>query len=124
MLESFNHWLIFNVALVVLLVFDLLILTRGNREVGMKEAAWLTVFWTLVAGVVGVWVWTAGNSQQGIEYVTGYVAERRSASTTCSSSSSSSDTSIFRETSRQKAYCSELLVLYLREPFSSESAWR
>ena len=42
----------------------------------MKEAAWLTVFWTLVAAVVGVWVYTAGNSQQGLEYVTGYVAER------------------------------------------------
>jgi tellurite resistance protein TerC len=42
----------------------------------MKEAAWLTLFWTLVAGVVGVWVWVAGNPQQGIEYVTGYVAER------------------------------------------------
>ncbi len=76
MLESFNHWLIFNVTLVVLLVFDLLILTRKSHEVGMKEAAWLTVFWTLVAGVVGVWVYTAGNNQQGLEYVTGYVAER------------------------------------------------
>jgi tellurite resistance protein TerC len=76
LLESFNHWLIFNAALVVLLIFDLLILTRKNHEVGMKEAAWLTLFWTLVAGAVGVWVWTAGNSQQGIEYITGYVAER------------------------------------------------
>lgn len=76
MLESFNHWLIFNVALVLLLVFDLLILTRKEHEVGMKEAAWLTGFWTLVAAVVGVWVYTAGNSQQGLEYVTGYVAER------------------------------------------------
>ena len=76
MLESFNHWLIFNVVLVLLLIFDLLILTRKSHEVGMKEAAWLTVFWTLVAGAVGVWVYTAGNSQQGLEYVTGYVAER------------------------------------------------
>lgn len=42
----------------------------------MKEAAWLTLFWTLVAGLVGAWVYTAGNSQQGLEYVTGYVAER------------------------------------------------
>ena len=75
MLESFNHWLIFNTALVVLLIFDLLILTRKNHDVGMKEAAWLTLFWTLVAGAVGVWVWTA-DSQQGIEYITGYVAER------------------------------------------------
>ena len=76
MLESFNHWLIFNVALVLLLVFDLLILSRKNHEIGMKEAAWLTLFWTLVAAAVGVWVYAAGNSQQGLEYVTGYVAER------------------------------------------------
>ncbi|MDE0592042.1 MAG: TerC/Alx family metal homeostasis membrane protein [Dehalococcoidia bacterium] len=76
MLESFNDWLIFNVALVLLLVFDLLVLSRKNHEIGMKEAAWLTLFWTLVAGVVGAWVYTAGNSQQGLEYVTGYVAER------------------------------------------------
>jgi tellurite resistance protein TerC len=76
LLETFNHWLIFNAALVLLLVFDLLILSRKSHEVGMKEAAWLTVFWTLVAAVVGVWVYTAGNSQQGLEYVTGYVAER------------------------------------------------
>ncbi|MDA0595944.1 MAG: TerC/Alx family metal homeostasis membrane protein [Chloroflexi bacterium] len=76
MLETFNHWLIFNVALVLLLVLDFLVLSRRSHEVGMKEAAWLTLFWTLVAGVVGVWVYTAGNSQQGLEYVTGYVAER------------------------------------------------
>jgi len=76
LLESFNDWLIFNVALVLLLVFDLLVLSRKSHEIGMKEAAWLTLFWTLVAGVVGVWVYTAGNSQQGLEYVTGYVAER------------------------------------------------
>ena len=76
MIESFNHWLIFNLALALLLIFDLLILTRGSRTVGMKEAAWLTVFWTLVAAIVGVWIFLAGNNQQAIEYVTGYVAER------------------------------------------------
>ena len=76
MIESFNHWLIFNLALALLLIFDLLILTRGSRTVGIKEAAWLTVFWTLVAAIVGVWIFLAGNNQQAIEYVTGYVAER------------------------------------------------
>ena len=42
----------------------------------MKEAAWLTVFWTLVAGGIGAWIFVQGNNQQGIEYITGYVAER------------------------------------------------
>ena len=76
MLETFNHWLIFNAVLVGLLIFDLLILTRKSRVVGMKEAAWLTAFWTLVAGAVGVWIFVAGSEQQGGEYFAGYVAER------------------------------------------------
>lgn len=76
MLETFNHWLIFNAVLVALLIFDLVILTRKSRVVGMKEAAWLTAFWTLVAGAVGVWIFVAGSEQQGGEYFAGYVAER------------------------------------------------
>lgn len=68
--------MIFNVALVILLVLDLLILSRRAHVVGMKEAAWLTGFWTLVAGVVAVWIFAEGSNQQGIEYITGYVAER------------------------------------------------
>ena len=76
MRETFNHWLIFNAVLVALLIFDLLILTRKSRVVGMKEAAWLTAFWTLVAGAVGVWIFVAGSEQQGGEYFAGYVAER------------------------------------------------
>ena len=76
MLETFNHWLIFNAVLVALLIFDLLILTRKSRVVGMKEAAWLTAFWTLVAGAVGAWIFVAGSEQQGGEYFAGYVAER------------------------------------------------
>ncbi len=76
MLETFNHWLIFNAVLVALLIFDLLILTRKSRVVGMKEAAWLTAFWTLVAAAVGVWIYVAGNNEQGGEYLAGYVAER------------------------------------------------
>jgi tellurite resistance protein TerC len=76
LLETFNHWLIFNAVLVALLIFDLLILTRKSRVVGMKEAAWLTAFWTLVAGAVGVWIFVAGSEQQGGEYFAGYVAER------------------------------------------------
>lgn len=42
----------------------------------MKEAAWLTVFWTLVAAAVGVWIYVGGNSDQGGAYLAAYVAER------------------------------------------------
>lgn len=68
--------MIFNTVLVLLLVLDLLILSRRAHVVGMREAAWLTIFWTLVAVAVGVWVFLEGSNRQGIEFITGYVAER------------------------------------------------
>ena len=76
MIESFNHWLIFNVVLAVLLIFDLLVLTRGSRKVSMKQAAWLTAFWWGVATVCGIWIFTAGSPDQGINYATAFVVEK------------------------------------------------
>ena len=76
MIESFNHWLIFNAVLAVLLIFDLLVLTRGSRTVSMKQAAWLTAFWWGVATVCGIWIFTAGSPDQGINYATAFVVEK------------------------------------------------
>ena len=76
MIESFNHWLIFNLVLAVLLIFDLLVLTRGSRTVSMKQAAWLTAFWWGVATVCGIWIFTAGSPDQGINYATAFVVEK------------------------------------------------
>lgn len=76
MLESFNDWLIFNVALVILLVFDLLILTKNDKEVSMKNAAWLTAFWWGVATVCGIWIFSQGTSEQGVNYATAFVVEK------------------------------------------------
>ena len=76
MIESFNHWLIFNAVLAVLLIFDLLVLTRGSRTVSMKQAAWLTAFWWGVATVCGIWIFTAGTPDQGINYATAFVVEK------------------------------------------------
>ncbi len=66
----------FNAALVVLLVLDLVVLTRKDHVIGMREAAWLTVLWTLVAAAAGVFVFLASDTTTGIDYVTAYVAER------------------------------------------------
>ncbi len=76
MLESFNDWLIFNAALVVLLIFDLFILTKNDKEVSMKNAAWLTAFWWGVAAVCGFWIFNQGTYGQGVNYVTAFVVEK------------------------------------------------
>ncbi len=76
LLDSIWTWVGFNAALAALLFLDLVILTRRDHVVGMKEAGWLTAFWTLAAAGVGVFVWLAGGSQLGGEYLTAYAAER------------------------------------------------
>ena len=76
MLDGIGVWIGFNLVLVGLLVLDLFVLSRKEHVVGLKEAGWLTAFWTLVAAVVGAWIFIAGDSTQGIEYTTAFVAER------------------------------------------------
>ena len=76
MLDGIGVWIGFNALLAGLLILDFIVLSRRRRVVGLKEAAWLTGFWTLIAAAVGVWIFIAGGRTQGIEYTTAYVAER------------------------------------------------
>lgn len=76
MLDGIGVWIGFNLVLVGLLVLDLFVLSRKEHIVRLKEAGWLTLFWALVAVAVGVWIFIAGGSTQGVEYTTAYVAER------------------------------------------------
>jgi tellurite resistance protein TerC len=76
LLDGIDVWIGFNLVLVGLLVLDLVILSRKEHIVGLSEAAWLTVFWTMISVAVGAWVFLAGGSKLGIEYTTAYVAER------------------------------------------------
>ena len=68
--------MIFNIALVVLLILDLFVLTRNSKEVSMKQAAWLTAFWWGVAAVCGIWIFSSGTTDQGINYATAFVVEK------------------------------------------------
>ncbi len=74
--DSFTVMAAFSVGVVILLVIDLVFLSGKAHHVGMKEVAWLTGLWTLLAAAVGVWVWIQGGTELGIEYTTAYVAER------------------------------------------------
>ena len=74
--DSFTILAAFTVGVFILLLIDLVVLSGKDHHVGMKEATLLTIFWTLVAAAVGVWVFIAGGTELGIEYTTAYVAER------------------------------------------------
>ncbi len=74
--DSFAILAAFTVGVFVLLLIDLVVLSGKDHHVGMREATLLTIFWTLVAAAVGIWVFIAGGNELGIEYATAYVAER------------------------------------------------
>jgi len=69
-------WLAFLTVVVVLLAFDLGVLHRGNREIGVRESLLLSAFYMVLGLAFGGFVWMQLGSQAGVEYLTGFVVEK------------------------------------------------
>jgi len=69
-------WLAFISIVVGLLVLDLGILHRGQREIGAKESLLLYGGYMAIAIAFGGWVWWARGAQSGLEFYTGYLIEQ------------------------------------------------
>ncbi|MCT2397946.1 TerC family protein [Novosphingobium mangrovi (ex Huang et al. 2023)] len=69
-------WLAFVAVVLVLTAFDLGVLHKDDREMGIAESLKLSVFYIAVAMLFGGWVWWAKGSGPGIEYFTGYFIEK------------------------------------------------
>ena len=68
-------WLLFLVIVVTLLVLDLGVLHRKNREIGVRESLLLSAGYMALASIFGAWLWWKLGAQSGMEYFTGYVIE-------------------------------------------------
>jgi len=69
-------WLIFLGVVIALLVFDLGILHKSDREIGATESFLLYGFYMAIAFLFGGWVWWSHGSQSGLEFFTGYLIEQ------------------------------------------------
>lgn len=69
-------WLAFLGLVVVLLVFDLGVLHRGAKEIGVRESLLLSSFYIVLGLAFGGFVWLQVGPQAGIEYLTGFVIEK------------------------------------------------
>jgi tellurite resistance protein TerC len=69
-------WIIFNVAVVLMLFFDLGVFHKKDRVISLKESLVWSVIWILVALVfnIGVYIW--GGHVKGTEFLTCYIIER------------------------------------------------
>jgi tellurite resistance protein TerC len=51
-------------------------LTRKPHEVSMREATAWSIFYIALPLAFGAWIWATYSSQQGVEYLTGYLVEK------------------------------------------------
>lgn len=69
-------WLAFAAVVLVLTAFDLGVLHKDDREMGIAESLRLSVFYITIALVFGGWIWWAKGSAPAIDYYTGYFIEK------------------------------------------------
>jgi tellurite resistance protein TerC len=69
-------WLAFAAIVLILTAFDLGVLHKDDKEMGIAESLRLSVFYIAIAMVFGGWVWFAKGSEAGVEYYTGYFIEK------------------------------------------------
>lgn len=69
-------WAAFLGIVAILLAFDLGVLHRKQREIGVKESLWLSTFYIAIALLFGGWIWHELGAQSGKEYLTGFLIEK------------------------------------------------
>jgi tellurite resistance protein TerC len=69
-------WLAFISIVITLLVLDLGVLHKKDREIGVKESLMLSAGYISLGVAFGAWVWWYLGPQSGIEYMTGFAIEK------------------------------------------------
>jgi tellurite resistance protein TerC len=69
-------WLLFVGVVVALLSFDLGVLHKDDREIGVRESLLLSAGYISIALLFGAWVWWYLGAQSGTEYYTGFLIEK------------------------------------------------
>ncbi len=73
---SLLTWAVVIGLILVLIIVDLLTVSRKPHDVMFKEAATWSIFYIGVAIAFGVWVWQTAGSQFGTEYFAAYLVEK------------------------------------------------
>jgi len=69
-------WVAFVGIVIGLLVFDLGILHREEKEISARESLMLYGFYVVIALAFGAWVWLSRGQDAGLEFYTGYLIEQ------------------------------------------------
>ncbi|MGP9827568.1 TerC family protein [Ectopseudomonas khazarica] len=69
-------WLVFIAVVISLLAFDLGVLHRDNREIGVRESLLLSAGYISAGLLFGVWVFFQKGGDASMDYLTGFLIEK------------------------------------------------
>jgi tellurite resistance protein TerC len=69
------HWVAFGAFVLAMLVLDLGVFHRREREPSLRESAFWTLMWAALALAFNGLVWHWGGATAGIQFLTGYLVE-------------------------------------------------
>lgn len=70
------HWILFNLGILILLIFDLWHAIRNPHRIGVKEALWTSSIWIGLAVLFNGWIYWSFGQQPALEFFTGYIVEK------------------------------------------------
>lgn len=76
MLETLWPWVAFNGFVILLLALDLGVLHRGEKEISIREALWLSSGYIALALLFGAGLYMFRGHQDGVDFLTGYFIEK------------------------------------------------
>ncbi|KIA80369.1 hypothetical protein BI343_10880 [Chromobacterium amazonense] len=69
-------WLMFMGGVLALLAFDLGVLQKDGREIGVSQSLKLSAMYIGIGLAFGGWVWWYRGADAGVQYLTGYLLEK------------------------------------------------
>jgi tellurite resistance protein TerC len=69
-------WLIFIFVVLILLILDLGVFHKKDREIGFKESLWMSAFYITMALIFGLWILYIKGLNSFAEYITGFLVEK------------------------------------------------
>ena len=73
---SWQGWVLFNGAVLFMLLLDLGVFHRKSERVSVRAALGWTAFWVILSLGFNGWVWNHFGHEKGLEFLAGYILEK------------------------------------------------
>ncbi len=69
-------WLVFLAIVFILLILDLGVLHKKNKEISTTQSLWISALYIAIALIYGAWIWWQLGQTAAIQYYTGFFIEK------------------------------------------------